>query len=295
MTVKLTALNETNRQEINSLLNEVGASIYSHHRFLEVVAENWLVARSSSGGFLILPYKKKLGVKWIYMPFFYQHSTWFGRWTDEEKRQLFQLLQKEFRGGYLCVSEPFPGIPAEEKKYQVIPTAASYNLNTLAKRMLKKAEQHGFMSINECHVRDYLRLIHTEYAKKFSFWKGDLTRVFDNLITQIAQDRSFRFFGLVDKGELVAGLVTLNHGDRAIYLKGAATEEARLHGAMYLLMDQAIRAAHQEGRLFDFGGSSVEGVARFNHNFGATDATYAVYKWENFPVWFNFLKRLRKK
>lgn len=270
-------------------------SIYSNPVFLDVVAENWLVAQSSAGGKLILPYKQKFGIKWVYMPFFYQHSSWLGEWTDAEKIEVLQLLQKKFNAGYLCLGESVPGVQTIERKYQYIPPTQPTAYNTLAKRMLKKAQQHDFTLINEFHIQDYLRLIHTEYAKKFPFWKGDITRVFDELIRKISADPCFRFFGLVDKGELVAGLVTLNFGENAVYLKGAATEEARLHGAMYLLMDTAIQSAHAEGKVLDFGGSSVEGVARFNYNFGASDAHYFVYQWDKFPSWFRLLKRLLKK
>jgi hypothetical protein len=296
ITMAIEFLNQDKLGAINASDWDVqfGASIYTHPIFVDVVAENWLVAKSESGGFLIVPYKKKMGVKWVYMPFFYQHSTWLGTWSEKEKSELYQLLQKKFTGGFLCVDKPFPEASGIVKKYQEIPQGESYSYNLLAKRMLKKAHQHDFSFITDCHLDDYLRLIHTEYGRKFSFWKGEMTQVFDRLIRQISKDSSFRFFGLVDKGELIAGLVALSSGDRSIYLKGAATEEARLHGAMYFLMDKAIQSAHQEGKHFDFGGSSVEGVARFNYNFGSKDAFYTVYQWDNFPWWFKWLKKLRQ-
>ena len=42
-----------------------------------------------------------------------------------------------------------------------------------------------------------------------------------------------------------------------------------------------------------FGGSSIEGVAQFNRNFGAQDAEYGHFAWGKQPRLFKFIKRLK--
>jgi hypothetical protein len=78
-------------------------------------------------------------------------------------------------------------------------------------------------------------------------------------------------------------------------LKGAANDKARNQGLMYACMKNEIENTLQEGKIFDFGGSSIEGVKRFNLNFGSDDIEYYEYEWNHAPWWWRLLKYIRKK
>ena len=62
------------------------------------------------------------------------------------------------------------------------------------------------------------------------------------------------------------------------YLKGVLTEEGKKNGAMYAMFDYIIKSNAQTGKVFDFGGSDIEGVATFYKKFGAYDNSYYSYE-----------------
>ncbi|MNY52863.1 hypothetical protein D3C86_1885730 [compost metagenome] len=80
-----------------------------------------------------------------------------------------------------------------------------------------------------------------------------------------------------------------------LYLKGTTTEEAKKSGGMYKLIFTAIEYAHAGQKTLDFGGSNVESVRRFNLNFGAEDVVYSQLSWNNAPLWWKLVKKIRDK
>jgi hypothetical protein len=95
--------------------------------------------------------------------------------------------------------------------------------------------------------------------------------------------------------QVVGGLILVEYKNSLLYLKGAFSKESKDQGAMYAAMNEAIAYARSNSLRFDFGGSRVEGVRRFNINLGGQDVHYAVLKWNHAPFWFNFLKKMKGK
>lgn len=81
---------------------------------------------------------------------------------------------------------------------------------------------------------------------------------------------------------------------RVTYLKGAAIEEDKKNGAMYVLMDQAMQRYAFKFKTFDFGGSEITSVATFYHKFGAADRLYYDYAVSDLPYWFKALKKIKR-
>ena len=82
---------------------------------------------------------------------------------------------------------------------------------------------------------------------------------------------------------------------QVLYVKGACPENLKLNGGMYLALNQAIEFASDHGLLFDFGGSNVEGVKRFNHNLGGIDTQYFFHQKDEGPAMFKFARKLKKR
>jgi len=64
---------------------------------------------------------------------------------------------------------------------------------------------------------------------------------------------------------------------------------------MYFAMYQQIQETLEAGKVFDFDGSEVPGVKRFNHYFGSTDHNYYQVSWDNNPVWYKTIRKLYLK
>ena len=85
------------------------------------------------------------------------------------------------------------------------------------------------------------------------------------------------------------------NGNRFTFLKSGVTNEGKSKGAMHLLFDYFIRVNAEKKYQLDFGGSSVENVARFYKNFGAKDCVYLQVKQNNLPKIVQWVKSLKKK
>ena len=74
--------------------------------------------------------------------------------------------------------------------------------------------------------------------------------------------------------ELYAAAFFMHSNNRFTYLKSGITNEGKESGAMHFLMDRFIQLNAGKDKMLDFGGSSVESVARFYKSFGAKDCVY---------------------
>ena len=80
-----------------------------------------------------------------------------------------------------------------------------------------------------------------------------------------------------------------------IYVKGAVGEAVKQNGGMYLALYAAIEYAKSNKLNFDFGGSNVAGVQRFNYNLGGTDEIYYVQTENNGPAWFKLARGIKSR
>jgi hypothetical protein len=94
--------------------------------------------------------------------------------------------------------------------------------------------------------------------------------------------------------ELYAAAFFMYSNNRFTYLKSGITNEGKKSGAMHFLMDRFIELHAGKGKTLDFGGSSIESVARFYKSFGAKDCVYLqLEKGTLFRLlkWFKSFKR----
>ena len=62
------------------------------------------------------------------------------------------------------------------------------------------------------------------------------------------------------------------------YIKGVLTDKGKQEGAMYRMFDHIIKINSGTDKVFDFGGSDIEGVASFYRKFGSKDESYYTYE-----------------
>jgi hypothetical protein len=83
--------------------------------------------------------------------------------------------------------------------------------------------------------------------------------------------------------ELVAAGWFMVTPSRCLFLVCASTKKGRDEQAMYLLVNDMIRRQAGTGRLFDFTGSNLPGVAYFDAGFGARETFYPTWVRNTLP------------
>lgn len=265
------------------------SSFFSYSWYLDAVAENWSVLTDDAYSFgIALPFSVRMGVKTLYTPIFVRFLEWLGSPIEEEKVKNY--LDSHFPNRHFCVKQAVLGDEFEHLEYQEIRSDAPWEIGSQAKRMLKKAEKAG-SRIHETDDFDFiLEVIQSELIGKHEGLDNKAQRRLEQLFSNAKSQGKLRSYFI----EGVGGIVCLIDAQKTMYLKGTVHEEGKGSGAMYALLNRAIEQTREEGRYFDFGGSRVPGVKRFNHNLGGTDAFYERYMQDASPIWYKFVKSTRK-
>jgi len=278
----------------DTLVSQNNALIFNYSWYLDAVSDNWgiLFTDSKKTKGIAASFTEKLGQKIVAPPYFHRASSWVGNWSNQEKENALNFISTQFKGGDFAFEKEL-----ETGKYyhQIIQPYAKQKeaYHTQAKRMLAKASKNEITCDNHFDKTYFLKLAVEELGKKVEMWNTVAVNKFSTLIEALIQNNCFQFIEIKHNNKTAGGLIIMQLENRHIYLKGVCTPEVKKLGGMYAAMDTAISHAMEKNAIFDFGGSRVEGVARFNHNLGGINQFYAYTSWNEYPFWFKTLKKIR--
>ncbi len=275
------------KEQWDRLVLQHNASVFSESRYLNATSENWAILYSDdlrSG--MACPYVLKGGVSILVTPFFNRFMEWVGNPVPEE--ELVKALKNEFKVADLQVGR---GFSLDQRIYQRLEPGA-LKLNQQAKRSINKAKE--FSVEQKVMIPEMMQLLQTELAHKIHGISTVTLPILEKLVLRY-EDSRLGQFNLYRENEWLGGIWILETDSTVLYLKGTTSEEAKKLGGMYKLMLTAIEYADSKGKIFDFGGSNVESVRRFNLNFGAQDVVYSQLSWNNAPFWWRLVKMMRDK
>jgi hypothetical protein len=276
----------------DQLAERSGAGVFSQSRYLNALIGEWMILYNAdrTGG-MICPFTIKLGQKILINPIYHQFSEWVGE--GEINDEVIDFLKQEFPVSQLCIDAVIQPLSCDivKWKHQVI-SRNEFEINSLAKRMLKKSASY------EIRLNDEISLIYERIVSDLVGRIQGMTPQNVKSLKYLVED--FRNEGLLsfcayDNGNFVGGIWVLENNNSMMYLKGSVTEAAKKEGVMYRLLHQAINHSLSKGKTFEFGGSNVENVRRFNLNLGGTDKDYTQLLWNSAPWWWNLVRSLRQK
>ena len=284
---------ELNKNKWDILVEQAGGNYFSFSFFLDATAKNWgaFVDENYSKGFA-LAYNRVFGVSMVYPPIFGRTVDFFNL-NEAELKTVPNLLKTRFKTGYLQ-SEVKLDLPEETiRVYQL--HDPEKQLNTLSKRMLKKASDKAYRVEND-DFRPILPLIDSQLSGKVRELHGENLQRLEHLLQQLEEQKKLLCYGIFDaENNLCGGLFFAVVNNKIIYILGTALEDCRDSGGMYLCMEQAIREAVKQQKTLDFGGSNIESIRRFYLALGGVDHSYFAYSWDNSPGWFRLIRNLKKR
>lgn len=290
MLLKIIEREHINTTKWNALVTaKLGHSIFSHSYYLDEVAENWCIITDTdySCG-IAIPYTIRLGVKCFTTPIFVRYLEWYG--SQSNWQIAANLIENSFSGGSFQVPENLVN-HQQERYFQIV--KGDRKLSSQSKRMLAKAKDYKVEIANESDNLSILKIIESELPSRISTLNTRNIAILRQLVLNLGQKNFVKSFVIKSESKIVAGIILIEFNGVLLYLKGASFPDFKKNGAMYALMDYAIVYAQQNNLIFDFGGSSAEGVRRFNLNLGGVDIQYGVYQSDKMPFWFKGLKRIK--
>ena len=293
--MKLIASKDIDRQKWDELVNNhPTAPMYNQSIFLDHLSENWmlLVNEEYSCG-MPIPFTIRLNQKGIYTPNFIRFVSWItldNSKLEDHLPEVMELLKSNFNHCSLQLQEAILATTKDKFVFQYLDGEAT--LNSQAKRAIKKFEKSSF-ELSRPDLDTILPIVSEELVEKVkSLSKNDMLR-FENLLTAYPKE-NYWIIGAKNEHGFQAGLIFIRWKNRLQYIKGGARSEAKEEGAMYAMMQEAIRYAFENQLILDFGGSNIAGVQRFNKSFGAKDIYYHSMEWDTTPKWFRWMKAIKK-
>jgi hypothetical protein len=287
----------------NCLQKSINNTIIVSSAYLDCVCDNWnaLILNNYEAVFPLVE-RSKYNIKYLYQPFFSRYLGLYSNKSINEKtlNEFVKAIPEYYKYLDFCMHESntflIENVKINERKFQVLDLGNSYEhlykgYSENVKRNLKKA--------SKVHFTIHKNITPAAIVALFKKNKGGELAVFSNADYQRLLKLMNHFFankkaisiGIYKENELCAAGFFIIDNEKLLYLKGAVNEFGKANGAMQLLMDEVIKSNGDLKKQLDFGGSSVDSVARFYKSFGAKDCIYLQIKQNNLPKFISWIKK----
>jgi len=277
--------------------------VFAYSWYLDAVCDNWdaLVLNEYEAVFPITK-KSKFGLNYFFNPIFALQLGVFSnqKITTGLVNQFLEAIPKKLKlvdiqlnFGNSVKNQLFE---VSNKKCQFIDLSSSYEeiskkYSTNLKRNLSKAIKQNCEIVLSLETENVIKLFKENRGETLKEMKDEQYKRLHSLLIELKQRKLGKIYECWLEHELVASACFSITNDRIIYIKGGSTPKGREVGAMHMIMDEVIHLNSNSKFIFDFGGSSIEQVARFNHSFGATDYEYQRLYRNNLPFIVKLLKK----
>jgi hypothetical protein len=171
--------------------------------------------------------------------------------------------------------------------YEVISKKYTTNL----KRNLAKARKNNLEIVLSVDTENVVKLFRENRGNTLKEMKLEQYDRLNELILQLKKRKLGKIYECWFENEMIASACFSITNNRVLYIKGASTSKGKEYGAMHLIMDEVIHLNSGKKMIFDFGGSSIPQVSRFNHSFGASDYQYQRLYRNKLPFFIKLLKK----
>ncbi|MFO7668658.1 MAG: hypothetical protein R6W31_03280 [Bacteroidales bacterium] len=268
-------------------------AIYGYSWYLDQVAENWSALVVDDYRFVMpLVWKKKVGMKYVYQPFYTQQLGVFGREEVDPAliREMLMIMYRKFRFAGLnlnthnLVGEEAPFEVTDKSNYVLSLNReynhlyASYKTNT--KRNIRKSLELSDLVDKTISVDELVRLKRENDVIKRS--EEDYVWL-KSLVDAIMEKGAGKIYSTRTSGEVTAAACFAFSNHRAIYLVSASSQIGKDRRGMFRIVDTFIRDHASSGKILDFEGSNIPSVARFFIGFGARAEIYQGISFTRLP------------
>jgi hypothetical protein len=262
--------------------------VYGLSWYLDVVCPGWdaLVADDYSA-VMPLPWKQKLGIKYIYHPLFAQQLGVFGSSDYTQTPATFlknvpkSFMRTEFSLNHqIRVASSLASVRKNfllNLNYPYKTLTKGFNENT--KRNIGKSRKSDIKLVGQVSQRAFMEL---KRSNPVNDLKEAEYQTMGNLIAVLIDKKLGQLIGCSDaKGNLIAAALFVKFKNRLIYMFSASANEGKNSRAMFLILDEVVKNNAGTNTLLDFEGSMIDGVARFFSGFGAQAEHYTRIKYLN--------------
>ena len=258
---------------------------------LDAVAEHWdALVTGNYEAAMPLVWLRKLGVKCLYQPYYCQQLGIFS----------LQPLNMQQAGAFIDgATKKFPYININlnpsivgmangrgftPKKNLLLKLDTDYAKITKSfsdnhRRNIGKAEKAGLHLTGASELKNFQKFYLGNINPEKENFKPKHEKIFKAISRTILFEGKGEIITIAGKDEKpMAASLLIYHQNRIINIINTSSPEGKRTGASHLLFDKIIEKFSGTGKLLDFEGSSIPGVARFYEGFGAKEEVFYNYR-----------------
>ncbi|MDF2456711.1 MAG: hypothetical protein K0R51_2704 [Cytophagaceae bacterium] len=283
-----------------SIDTSINGNLYACSCFLDAVAPGWCALTNEDYSVVMpLPSKSKIGINYIFQPFFSQQLGAF--FVDEKySKGILNFIPSSYRYLEMKLNTKFhPDLKAFtvfensnytlplNKSYEELFKSYAYN----TKRNVKKCSSE--LSINmDFNDLQAVKMFEENKGATLAHYRRESKEVLLRLIEALKEEEKIEKWAVQDnKGTLLAVAHFGFFQHKRIFLFSATNEEGKRNRAMFFLLDRFIHQYANTNIVLDFSGSNDVQLARFYSGFGSIKETYYRIVKNDLPFFMKWLKK----
>lgn len=275
--------------------------IYAYSFYLDHLSPGWdaLVAGDYET-VMPLPWKKKMGVSYLYQPFLVAQTGVFGNNLSaslvedfiEAIPSKFRLIEIPLNTDNIIDSMPHE---LSLRANYVLDLRPSYDemysgYRENSKRNIKRAEKLGCTIVKNFAPEKVTDLALEQMRTREKVVVENAAR-FKELYYFLHPEQMATTYGIELNGKLIASCIFFFSHNRAYYILVGNHPDGKTIGASHMLIDAFIKDHAGEPMVLDFEGSDMRNLAFFYTSFGATLENYPFLRINNLPFYMKWLKK----
>ncbi len=267
--------------------------------YLDVICKNWdALVVEENGVYLAcfpLPWKKKLGIKYVYPPYFAQQLGLFSE-LPIAIQPFLDKIHSEFKFVELYLNH-FNKLETQEKCNLILSLSENYE-ETSKKfssnhiRNIQKAEKENIILKKSEDFTSIIEIFKENRGKTVKNLKKLDYLAFGLCCEVVANHQKLKIIhALNQQNQLLAGAIFFIHQNRITFVFSGVSEAGKKSGALFLIINQIIKEYQNSNFILDFEGSENLGIQKFYKGFGSVYQNYYFYKSNRLPFPLNRLKK----
>ena len=263
--------------------NSIQSNSYAFSWYLDIVCDNWdVLVLNDYEAVMPIPWRKKYGIKYVYQPLWVLQLGIFSK-GDFTQSDFISVVQKRFR--FIELRLNFKNLLDTdslyfiEKQFQELKLTVGYEKIKKAyrsdrKKDLKRAEKSELRIELGGSPSDLITLFQNNVGKRTPEIKQQDYQNLETLINFCLIDDYGELCFAYQGETLVAGAFFLKHQETVTILCSSTDFSNRKNGANTFLIDEAIQRYINKYKTLNFGGSSMQTIAKYFFSFGTQEKTY---------------------
>lgn len=300
--IELIPAHAIDREKWNSCIQSASNGlIYSHTIYLDNMADHWSgLVMNDYAAVMPIPWRKKWGIRYMYVPAFMQQLGLTGNFNDEEATRAIHCITSAFRYGDLHFNASNTFIPSlfsevKMRRNRVIDLQKNYadlfkDFSADCRRNIHAASQAKLLYQQGRSVEAM-----TLFLQQMKYpGAPDTTTMnrFEAVCNQFSRSGQHIVRCVKNANEqILAAFVGLKDERRIYNLLNLTTPEGRKCSANYFLFNELLKEWAGNSLLLDLEGSELPGVQAFYLHWGGDWETYFHVHHNRLPWPLQLLKR----